>query len=79
MLALAAFFLLRRRFYRRDQDRDSSTAQNKSAKPDISELSGREVGELSGKGKSQELAAGRGQLPELPVKEKPQELSAESG
>jgi hypothetical protein len=36
-----------------------------------------DTGELAAKAKSHELAAGQGQLPELAVQEKPQELPTE--
>jgi hypothetical protein len=69
LLALASFLFLRRRLRRRYQDSPSPIAQHNSDKPD--------TGELAAKAKSHELAAGRGQLPELAVKEKPQELPTE--
>lgn len=68
-LLLASFFYFRRRLRRRHRDSPLSFSQLKLAKPII--------GEVSGKEKSHELAAGKGQLPELPVKESPQELPTE--
>ena len=69
LVALVSFLLLRRRLRRRYQDTPSSIAQDNLGKPNF--------GEVSAKERSHELAAGRGQLPELPVKERPQELSTE--
>ena len=66
LLAFAAFLYLRRRLY-------AKTAS--SGGPTIPEM--QNPGEMPVEERPQELAAGRGELPELPVKERPQELSSE--
>ena len=66
LLAFAAFLYLRRRLYAKNAS---------SGGPTIPEM--QNPGDMPVEERPQELAAGRGELPELPVKERPQELSSE--
>ena len=62
--AVAAFIYLRRRLYARTA---SAGAQNQK----------REAGELAAQQRFHELVTGRGQLDEMPAKDRPQELPTE--